>query len=338
VVNYYKNLFCINPLLQDHSLVEEVIPKLVEDNTNHMLTMPPTHEEIKAAVFNLNKDGAPGPDGFGAFLFQTYWEIIHKELIDAIMQFFISGWILPDYNANTLILIPKHSNADSVDQYRPIAMANFKFKVISKIIADRLTSILPEIISSNQKGFIKGRNIKDCLCLASETINILDKKSSGGNLALKIDIKKAFDTLDWKFLLKVLNCFGFNQTFCNWVASILSSATLSISINGKQEGYFKCTRGVRQGDPLSLLLFCLAEEVLSRGITKLVEEGKVKLITGARNIQIPSHRLYADDIMIYCRGNFECLTALHNLFTRYANSAGQIISASKSTIYAGGIS
>jgi len=89
---------------------------------------------------------------------------------------------------------------------------------------------------------------------------------------------------------------------------------------------------------LSPLLFCLAEEVLSRGITKLVEEGKVKLITGARNIQIPSHCLYADDIMIYCRGNFYCLEALHNLFSRYANSAGQVISARKSTIFSGGIS
>lgn len=338
IVSYYKNLFCSNPLLQDELLAEEVIPQMVGDNTNQMLTALPTHEEIKSAVFNLNKDGAPGPDGFGAFFFQTYWEIIHKELIDAVMQFFVSGWILPNYNANTLILIPKHVNADSVEQYRPIAMANFKFKVISKIIADRLASILPTIVSPNQKGFIKGRNIKDCLCLASEAINILDKKSFGGNLALKIDITKAFDTLDWRFLLKVLRCFGFNDTFCNWISSILSSATLSISVNGYLQGYFNCTRGVRQGDPLSPLLFCLAEEVLSRGISNLVHEGKVKLIAGARNIQIPSHCFYADDIMIYCRGNLDSLTSLKLLFTRYANSAGQIISARKSTIYAGGIS
>ena len=337
IVDYFKNLYCTNNFLQEQSLVEEVIPKIIDDNTNNLLTMLPTHAEIKVVVFNLNKDGAPGPDGFRAFFFQTYWDIVQKDFIDAIMQFFITGWILPNFNSNTLILIPKHPNADSVEQFRSIAMANFKFKVISKIIADRLASILPSIVSSNQKGFIKGRNIKDCLCLASEAINLLDKKAYGGNLALKIDITKAFDTLDWGFLLKVLSCFGFNQTFCNWIASILSSASLSISINGMQQGYFNCSRGVRQGDPPSPLLLCLAEEVLSRGITKLVEEGKIKLISGARNTQIPSHCFYADDIMIYCRGNFESLQALKNLFTRYANCAGQVISARKSTIFAGGI-
>lgn len=129
-------------------------------------------------------------------------------------------------------------------------------------------------------------------------------------MALKIDITKAFDTLDWNFLLKVLKCFVFNNTFCNWISSILSSGTLSISVNGTQQGYFKCTRGVRQGDPLSPLLFCLAEDVLGRGITKLVDEGKVKLIAGARNSLIPSHCFYANDIMIYCRGNFDSLVAL----------------------------
>lgn len=337
IVDYFKNLFCTNHVLQEQVLVEEVIPKLIDDNTNKLLTMLLTKAEIKAAVFNLNKYGAPGPDGFGGFFFQTYWDIIQKDFTDAILQFFKSSWILPNFNANTLNLIPKHSNAVRVEHYRPIAMANFKFKVISKIIANRLASILPSIISDNQKGFIKGRNIKDCLCLASEAVNLLDKKAYGGNLALKIDITKAFDTLDWGFLLKVLSCFGFDQTFCHWIASILSSASLSISINGVQQGYFNCSRGVRQGDPLSPLLFCLAEEVSSMGINKLVEDGKIKLISGSRNTQIPSHCFYADDIMIYCRENLESLQALQNLFTRYANCAGQVISARKSTIFAGGI-
>jgi len=338
IVNYFMNLFCTNPLLKDQLLVEDVIPHLVGEHINDMLTMLPSHEEIRKVVFNLNKDSAPGPDGFGAFFFQTYWDVVHKEVIDAVLQFFISGWLLPNYNANTLILITKSPNADAIEQFRPIAMANFKFKVISKIIADRLAQILPSLVSNNQKGFIQGRNIKDCVFLASEAINLLHKKTYAGNIALKIDITKAFDTLDWKFLLKVLNCFGFNSTFCKWIETILSSNTLSISINGAQHGYFHCSRGVRQGDPLSPLLFCLAEEALSRGISKLVDEEKVKLISGSRNMQVPSHSFYADDIMVYCKGNLESLEALRDLFTKYANSAGQVMSCRKSTIFAGGIS
>lgn len=148
------NLFGTNPFLQDQMLVEEVIPQLVGGNINAMLTMLPSHEEIRNAVFSLNKESAPRPDGFRAFFFQTYWDIVQREVIDAVLQFFTSGWLLPNYNANILILIPKSNNADTIEQFRPIAMAKFKFKVISKIIADRLAQILPTIISKNQKGFI----------------------------------------------------------------------------------------------------------------------------------------------------------------------------------------
>jgi hypothetical protein len=237
--------------------------------------------------------------------------------------------LLPNYNANSLILIPKNPNADTVDQFRPIALTNFKFKIISKVIADRLANILPTIVSEEQRGFIKGRNIKDCIALASEVINVLDKKSFGGNLALKIDVSKAFDTINWDFLLKVLSCFGFNHTFCNWIKSILHSASVSVCINGKQEGYFKCKRGVRQGDPLSPLLFCIAEEVLSRGISKLVPYGKLELITASRSVKVPSHCFYADDIMVYCKGKMSGLEALKD--------SGQTKNLRKSSIHSGGI-
>ncbi|CAJ2652147.1 unnamed protein product [Trifolium pratense] len=324
--------------MQESLLVEDVIPSLVSDNVNNLLTMLPSKEEIKTAVFDLNKDGAPGPDGFGAFFYQTYWDIIQNDVVSAVLQFFSYGWILPNFNSNTMILIPKNESADTIDQFRPIALANFKFKIISEVLADRLAQILPSIISKEQRGFIHGRNIKDCIGLTYEAINLLHKKSFGGNLAMKIDISKAFDTLNWSFLLKVLKQFGFNNKFCSWIEAILNSAHVSISINGAQHGYFKCRRGVRQGDPLSPLLFCLAEEVLSRGISKLVIDGKVDLIKSSRNTYIPSHCLYADDIMVFCRGKLSCIQAFKNLFTEYANCSGQIINVSKSTLYSGGIS
>ncbi|WJX46320.1 rhamnogalacturonan endolyase [Trifolium repens] len=213
-------------------LTEEVIPSLVTEDINAILTMLPSHSEIKAAVFALNKDSAPGPDGFGAFFYQHFWDIVKDDVINAVLEFFTSGWVLPGFNSNIIILLPKFPEASSIEQYRPIAMANFKFKIISKILADRLASIMPNIISDEQKGFIHGRDIKDCLCIASEAANFLHNKSFGGNLALKIDIAKAFDTLDWNFLLKVLKSFGFNDVFCNWIHVILKSAFLSVSING----------------------------------------------------------------------------------------------------------
>jgi len=296
VVDHYGNMFCTNFVLQKQLLAEEVIPQIISDESNVVLNASLTYE-IKAAVFSLNKDSSPGPDGFGAFFFQFFWNIIKEDVCKAVLEFFSSGWNLPGFNSNIIALLPKVPNALSIDQYRPIAMANFKFKIISKIIADRLATLMPTIVSKEQMGFIHGRNIKDFLCIASKATNLLHNKAFGGNLAMKIDITKAFDTLEWSFLLKVLKSFGFNEFFCNWIHVILKSTFLSVSINGKSHGYFNATRGVRQGDPLSPLLFCLVEDVLSRSISKLVEDGKLQKIKGTRNISVPSHSFYADDIL-----------------------------------------
>jgi hypothetical protein len=114
---------------------------------------------------------------------------------------------------------------------------------------------------------------------------------------------------------------------------ILQSAFLSISINGKSHGYFNCNRGVRQGDPLSPLLFCLAEEVLSRSISRLVSQGNLTQIKGTRNVRVPSHSFYADDLMIFCKGGLNGLKHLKELFNLYAIESGQVINNSKSTFF-----
>lgn len=127
-------------------------------------------------------------------------------------------------------------------------------------------SFLPTLISPKQKGFLAGRNIKGDICLTSEAINLLGNKSFSGNVALKIDITKDFDSLNWNFLIKTITALGFNHKFFSWILTLLNSASLSIKLNCMQVGYFNCSNGVRQGDPLSPLRFCLTEDVLSRGI------------------------------------------------------------------------
>jgi hypothetical protein len=148
-VNHFTTVFSSSNVTQDNGMVEEVIPKLITDSINTLLTLLRSVLEIKNVVFSMNKDGAPRPDGFGSFFFQIYWDIICEDFCNAVLEFFHSNWIMPNYNA------------DTISQFRPIAMANFKFKIISKILADRLAQILPDIISKQQRGFIKGRKIKD---------------------------------------------------------------------------------------------------------------------------------------------------------------------------------
>lgn len=163
---------------------------------------------------SLDKESASGPGGFNRFFYQKYWKIRKEDVFGAVLQFFKEGWITPNYNTNTLVIIPKVPNAYSIEQFRPISLENFKHKIITKIMADKLSLLMPLIISTEQRDFIKGMNIKKCVCVTSEAINILPNSSKSGNLAIKVDISKAFDTLNWEFFIKVLKAFGFDEKLC----------------------------------------------------------------------------------------------------------------------------
>lgn len=196
-------------------------------------------------------------------------------------------------------LIPKTAGSSKVEDFRPIVLGNFLFKVFTKITAMRLGLILRRVLSSSQYGFIPGKNIQHCIAAGSESFNCLNK--GFGNIALKIDIRKAFDTMQWDFLLHVLECMGFCSHFRKLVDSILRSARLSISLNGSLEGFFSCSCGVRQGDPLSPLLFSIGKDVLARMIDY---QGGIRSVVHAEaklGVRVPTNLLYADDILIFCK-------------------------------------
>jgi len=137
-------------------------------------------------VFSLNGDGAPGPDGFGGHFYQTFWDIVGDDVVNSVQEFFLNGMLPSNINSNMIVLILKIQGAKSMGDYRPIALANFQFKFVTKIVADRLASITSRIISIEQRGFVRDCNISYCVILASEAINSLDKKQYSGNIALKL--------------------------------------------------------------------------------------------------------------------------------------------------------
>ncbi|GAU50362.1 hypothetical protein TSUD_409350 [Trifolium subterraneum] len=189
---------CANSMIQDR------IPSLVSPEDNNSLIAVPSDSEIKIAVFDMNGNGAPGPDRFGGHFYQQFWDIVAFNVIYTVQSFFLTGNLPLRLNSNILILIPKTPETDRIENFHPIALANS--------VADR--------------------HIADCVIIASEAINVLSKKSYAGNIALKIDIRKAFDMLDWNFLLSVLKLFVFSDTFFSWIDEILHSARLSVLVNG----------------------------------------------------------------------------------------------------------
>jgi len=152
---------------------------------------------------------------------------------------------------------------------------------------------------------------------------------------MKVDMKKAFDTLDWNFLLPVIYHFGFAAVFVDWILSVLHSTRLSILVNGKAAGFFSCSRGVRLGDPLSPLLFCLAEEVMSRALSLARNTWKIMPMSYCRGVTLPTHIFHADDVMIFRIGLKSNIRCLLSFFKDYSEVSGQIINNNKSCFYTG---
>ena len=165
-------------------------------------------------------------------------------------------------NYVVLALIPKEKEANSFDRFRPISLCNIGYKIITKIIAKRLTGILPHIIPENQGGFIKGRRIWDNIILIQEAIHSILKHGEKG-MVVKIDLANAFDRVSCIFLLNAMARYGFDLSFIRWVKSCINMHWMAPLINKREVGFFQATRGLRQGCPISPVLYEIQVSVLS---------------------------------------------------------------------------
>lgn len=136
MLDFYTSLFASDNDCIDNGLIDDVLSPEVSAKDNLMLTRLPSWDEVKDAVFGMNAEGAPGPDGFGGIFYQKFWNIVGKDVYNAVLLFFRQGWILPNMNSNIVVLIPKSPGADNISQYRLIVLANYQFKIIAKVLAE----------------------------------------------------------------------------------------------------------------------------------------------------------------------------------------------------------
>lgn len=180
---------------------------------------------------------------------------------------------------------------------------------------------------------MKGRDIFDHIQLAEELIVDIDNKCRGGNVVFKLDMLKAYDRMEWSFLFKVLQRFGFLERFVDPVRCTLSNNWFTIIINGKQSGFFKSSRRLKQGDPLSPTLFILAQEVFSRGIYSLFNRGLCQRYGTFGRGPAPTHLFFADDALLFCKEDGLSVSNLMDFIERYEASSGQRMGRNKCSYY-----
>src|SRR5436189_2955474 len=232
--------------------------------------------------------------GFLFHFFHTNWNIIGKEIIGSIQHFFSSGNLLRSINHTSLSLIPKCSKPSTLSDFRPISCCNSLYKFISKCLANRLQKVIGHLISPSQSAFIKGRSISDNILLAHELVRNFNRKY-GRRCCLKLDLRKAFDSVNREFIYYILHLMKFPHTWINRIRECIHNPTFSVSVNGIPSAPFTSSRGIRQGDPLSPYLFVLVMECLSIKLDTAMIHKQINPIK--RNIQPKiSHLLFADDI------------------------------------------
>jgi ribonuclease HI/exonuclease III len=332
--SFYKNLFTEEletPPSQDLYPLS-VVPNLLNEDDNRLLTAPITIEEISKVLQAMNPDKAPGPDGFTPRFYTACWDIVKKDLVKMVRKSQNCSKIGGSTNSSFLALIPKEKGAQSFARFRPISLCNTGYKIITKVIANRIKKVLPRIIPENQGGFIQGRQIQDNIILVQEAIHSSCQRKEKGML-IKLDLANAFDRVRLNFLFAVMFKMGFHPHMVRWIKACIEGPWIAPLVNGRPAEFFQASRGLRQGCPLSPLLYAIQASVLSFQLNKRLQQRTLIGLSIAPRVERINHAQFADDTLLLGQANLPTARAFKKELDDYTEISGSEISLRKSNIY-----
>ncbi|KAL8115005.1 hypothetical protein AgCh_021723 [Apium graveolens] len=332
ITRYFENIFLESD--EGEQMSDSIRFNQITDEQRDELMQELTEEEVKEAVFAMQPEKSPGIDGLNPCFFQTYWNVVCKDVFEFCRQFFEHGSLPDEVNRTLVCLIPKVKCPKQVADLRPISLCNVVMRILSKVLANRLKPCLGSIISNNQSAFIEGRLLTDNALLAFEINHYIHRKTQGndGVAALKIDISKAYDRLEWRYIELMMNRMGFPQNWIVRVMQLVKKVSYSFLRNGKVFGDVRPSRGIRQGDPISPYLYIICAEGLT-GILNRYEENR--LIHGcrvARGAPSITHLLFADDCYLFFKAKQTEAQNMWSILQKYEKISGQMINFGKSDI------
>ncbi|KAL4277800.1 hypothetical protein GQ457_03G017200 [Hibiscus cannabinus] len=302
---------------------------------NASLLRPFAADEVVFAFHDIGPDKAPGIDGFPSRIFRLHWDMIGSDFIQLCLDLLHGSVDLATFNRTVLVLIPKSCLPNSMRQFRPISLCTVIYKTISKVLVNRFKSILPLCISPNQGAFVSGRSITDNILIAHEIIHSLSSIGTGPyqGAAVKLDIEKAFERVEWSFLRDVMLRLGFDVSWVSLILRCITTVSFTVRINGSLSREFHPHCGLRQGDPLSPFLFLLCTQALSALLTAEQSPGGLVGLGASRNGPRVNHLLFADDSLIFIQNSASEAQRLKHILHIYGQASRQKVNYDKSAIF-----
>ncbi|KAK7282263.1 hypothetical protein RIF29_10909 [Crotalaria pallida] len=332
-VNYFSKLYSIDDR-NSYSLDTVTCFPYLPPGAETLLDVDICMEEVRRALFSMGNLKSPGLDGLHALFYKSQWDHMQQFVYNFVKSVFQDPRCIAKVNQTTITLIPKIDRPQRITDFRPISLCNVIYKVVTKVVVNRVKPIMNRVISHTQSSFVPGRQGIDNVVILKEVVHsIKNLKGRKGFMVIKLDLEKAYDRLRWDFIQETLYLVGLNPNLINIIMHCISSSSMCVNWQGDFSSVFYPARGIRQGDPLSPYIFVLCMDKLFHLIQDSIDSSDWKPLAMGRGGPKISQLFFTDDIILVAEASLEQASVVSNILQKFCATSGQNVSFHKSSVF-----